>query len=83
MAGEAAESSSQLNLVIKNPGRDAKSDFRLDVEAATSLGQVKQRLQREYIGNPAPEAQTVRPCLDFHGCVLTTAKGELLALRDL
>ena len=50
-----------LQLVIKSPGRDAKADFKLAVQAASSLGQVKQLLQREYVGNPSPEAQTVRP----------------------
>ena len=59
MADNVGGSADRLNLVIKNPGRDAKADFRLAVESASSLGQVKQLLQREYTGNPSPEAQTV------------------------
>ena len=56
----ASSSSSRLQLIIKNPSRDAKSEFSLAVESSSSLGQVKQLLQREYVGNPSPELQTVR-----------------------
>ena len=57
----AGQTTSRLHLVIKNPGRDAKADFKVDVEAASSLGQVKQMLHREYVGHPSPETQTVSP----------------------
>lgn len=61
MAETAADPSgaSTVELVFKNPAR-SNSDFRLQLPLSSSMRELKQRLQQEYLGNPAPETQTVR-----------------------
>lgn len=49
----------ELQLLIKNPAKDASSDFGLSVAFESTLGHVKQQIQKDYAGSPPPEAQTV------------------------
>lgn len=66
----------ELQLLIKNPAKDASSDFGLSVAFESTLGHVKQQIQKDYAGSPPPEAQT----LIYGGKVL---KNDQQLLKDI
>ena len=54
----AQEEQEQVQLLIKNPGRNV--DFACAVPPHLTVAELQRILQREYEGNPEPKSQTVR-----------------------
>lgn len=46
--------------VIKNPARAGHESFTVQMSMDDSVARVKQRLEQQYPGSPAPASQTVR-----------------------
>jgi hypothetical protein len=60
MTDDCPEPTRTLRVTLKNPSSALADDFAVEILEDMSLGHLKEKIEAEYPGNPAPGDMTVR-----------------------
>ena len=55
----ATPTPASITVIIKNPANNGNVDYSTEVPLGWTVGQLKFRISREYVGNPSPSMQRI------------------------